>query len=123
CGTVVPIATASDGRFLMSMTTPTTSGPASRADVQRIADGIRRRVLEHTLANNGGYMSQACSAAETLATLYTRLMNLGPSAAPAVPPPFPGVPGPGNDRYFTGALYNGPRAPELDRFYLSPAHY
>lgn len=104
----------------MTITTRETSWQAT---AHRVAAGIRRRVLEHTLRNNGGYMSQACSAAETLATLYTRLMNLGPSAAPAVPPPFPGVPGPGNDRYFTGALYNGPRAPELDRFYLSPAHY
>jgi transketolase len=88
-----------------------------------VARGIRRRVLDHTLRNNGGYLSQACSSAETLAALYTRIMNLGPGAAPLVPPPFPGVPGKGNTGYFTGALYNGPRAPHLDRFYLSPAHY
>lgn len=89
---------------------------------RRVADGVRRRVLEHTVNHRGGYLSQACSAAETLATLYVRLMNLGPSAAPEIPPPFPGVPRAGRPG-LTGALYNGPRAPHLDRFYLSPAHY
>lgn len=93
------------------------------AEAGRVAAGIRRRVLEHTLSTNGGYLSQACSSAETLATLYVKIMNLGPSVAPMVPPPFPGVPGPGNAGYFTGAGYNGPRAPHLDRFFLSPAHY
>lgn len=91
--------------------------------VLRAARRIRMRVLEHTLKNNGGYLSQACSSAEILATLYIKVMNLGPSEAPMVPLPFPGVPGPGNKQYFTGAAYNGPRAPHLDRFFLSPAHY
>ncbi|HEY3363711.1 MAG TPA: transketolase [Symbiobacteriaceae bacterium] len=94
-----------------------------QAEACRVAAGVRRRVLEHTLNNNGGYLSQACSSAETLAALYVKIMNLGPSVAPLVPLPFPGVPGPGNSDYFTGAAYNGPRAPHLDRFYLSPAHY
>ncbi|WP_374712504.1 transketolase [Symbiobacterium terraclitae] len=92
-------------------------------EVRRVARRVRMRVLEHVLNNNGGYMSQACSSAETLAALYLKIMNLGPSEAPMVPLPFPGVPGPGNQNYFTGAAYNGPRAPHLDRFYLSPAHY
>ncbi len=86
------------------------------------ASGIRRRVLEHTLANGGGYLSQACSAAELLATLYLRLMKLGPSAAPPVPAPFTGVPGSGGHAV-TGAAFNGPRGPELDRFFMSPVHY
>ncbi len=90
--------------------------------VHAAAAGIRRRVLEHTLAGGGGYLSQACSAAELLATLYLRLMKLGPSAAPLVPPPFAGVPGSGGDAV-TGAAYNGPRGPELDRFFMSPVHY
>ncbi len=30
-----------------------------------IALGIRRRVFFHTMKNNGGYLSQACSAAES----------------------------------------------------------
>jgi len=88
-----------------------------------VAWGIRRRVLEHTLNNNGGYLSQACSSAETLAVLYTRIMKLGPSIAPRVPSSFPGVPGPNNPHAFTGAGYNGPKAPDLDRFFLSAVHY
>lgn len=88
-----------------------------------VARGIRLRVFEHTITHNGGYLSQACSAAELLATLYARIMNLGPSAAPAVPPPFPGVPSASNTGYFTGVGYNGPKAPDLDRFFISPVHY
>lgn len=37
---------------------------------EEVALGIRRRVFEHTIRNNGGYLSQACSAAEQLAWLY-----------------------------------------------------
>lgn len=92
-------------------------------EVHQVAHGIRRRVLEHTIANNGGYLSQACSAAELFATLYLRIMKLGSSQAPPIPPLFPGVPGPNNPGYFTGAAYNGPKAPELDRFFFSPSHY
>lgn len=94
-----------------------------QGEAGRIAAGVRRRVLRYTLENNGGYLSQACSSAEVLAVLYSRVMNLGPGVAPAVPLPFPGVPGPGNDRYFTGAGYNGPHEPHLDRFFFSPVHY
>ena len=93
------------------------------ADVARVAGRIRARVLRHTLQNNGGYLSQACSAAELLATLYLRVLRLGPSVAPPVPLPFAGPPGPLNPLSFTGAGYNGPRAPELDRFFFSPVHY
>jgi len=92
-------------------------------EAQRVAYGIRRRVLEHTINSNGGYLSQACSAAEILATLYTKILKLGPSSAPLIPLPFPGVPGPQNRDYFTGAAYNGPKAPDLDRFFLSPSQY
>lgn len=88
-----------------------------------VAKGIRRRVLEHTLNNNGGYLSQACSSAEILAALYSGIMNLGPVNAPIVPPPFSGVPGSDNPDYSTGAIFNGPRAPHLDRFFLSPSQY
>lgn len=38
-----------------------------QAEAGRVAARVRRRVLDHTLNNNGGYLSQACSAAETLA--------------------------------------------------------
>ncbi len=87
-----------------------------------MAQAIRRRVLAHTIANNGGYLSQACSAAEILATLYTRVMRLGASEAPLIPAPFRGAPGPAQETQ-TGAGYNGPRAPDLDRFVFSPVHY
>ncbi len=92
-------------------------------EVRRVAAGIRRRVLEHTIRSNGGYLSQACSSAEILAALYVKIMNLGPVPAPLVPKPFPGVPGPDNPSSFTGAEFNGPKSPGLDRFFLSPAQY
>lgn len=94
-----------------------------RQRAELAAAGIRRRVLEHTINNNGGYLSQACSAAEILAVLYTRVMNLGPSVSPAIPPRFAGVPGPDNPDYFSGAGYNGPNEAHLDRFILSPSQY
>jgi transketolase len=93
------------------------------ADIARVADAVRRRVLEHTLRNNGGYLSQACSSADILATLYLGVMRLGPSSAPLIPRAFAGVPSRDNPDAFTGADYNGPRAPELDRFIFSPVHY
>jgi len=92
-------------------------------EVRRIAAGIRRRVLEHTIKNNGGYLSQACSSAEILATLYGIVMNLGRVDVPLVPPPFAGVPSAGNPHYVTGAAFNGPQGKDRDRFFLSPAQY
>jgi transketolase len=101
-----------------------TDAPAAwQAQVHRVAHGIRCRVLDHILRHHGGYMSQACSTAEMFATLYLKVMNLGPSQAPMVPPPFAGVPGRDNPHYTTGAAYNGPRAPQFDRLIFSPAHY
>lgn len=92
-------------------------------DILKTAANIRKRVMAHTIANNGGYLSQACSSSEVLATLYKKIMNLGKSTAPMIPPPFPGVPSRTNKNYFRGGAYNGPTSPEYDRFYLSPAHY
>lgn len=92
-------------------------------EVKKVAAGIRRRVLEHTINCNGGYLSQACSSAETLASLYVKIMKLGPVASPITPRPFPGVPGAYNKQYFTGGEFNGEHAPQYDRFILSPAHY
>lgn len=88
-----------------------------------IALGIRRRVFLHTMRHNGGYLSQACSAAESLAVLYNELLNLGAPTLPGVPLPFRGVPSAHNPDAFTGAGYHGPFAPEFDRFIVSPAHY
>jgi transketolase len=87
------------------------------------ASGIRKRVLEHTINTNGGYLSQACSSAEIFASLYTHILHIEPSQAPMIPLPFPGTPSANNANYFTGYLYNGPKAPHLDRFYLSPVQY
>ena len=94
-----------------------------KEEVERVAYGIRTRVLEHTLNNNGGYLSQACSAAEILATMYIKAMNLGKVDKPIIPPPFAGVPGPNNPDAFTGSMFNGPKAPNYDRFILSPSQY
>jgi transketolase len=91
-------------------------------EVKRVASGIRRRVLEHTIRQNGGYLSQACSSAEIFATLYVKVMRIGAIATPLMPKPFPGVPGPANPAYFTGASFNGP-GKDKDRFFLSPAQY
>ena len=88
-----------------------------------MASGIRRRTMAHTIINNGGYLSQACSSAEILAALYLKVMDLGPSTAPSVPPPFPGVPGTAGVPVLRGGTYNGHDPERYDRFYLSPAHY
>ena len=92
-------------------------------NVKKVAKGIRRRVLEHTINCNGGYLSQACSSAETLSTLYVKIMNLEHISTPIMPRPFPGVPSANNKAYFTGGEFNGSHAPQYDRFILSPAHY
>lgn len=95
-------------------------------DTERIASvaaGIRARVLALSLERGGGYVSQACSSAETLATLFNGVMRLGDSAAPFDAPTFNGVPSAKNKESIKGELYLGARHPELDRFYLSPSHY
>lgn len=90
---------------------------------EEVALGIRRRVFEHAIRNNGGYLSQACSAAEQLAWLYNEELKLGDPTLPMIPKPFAGVPSPTNPDYHTGAGYNGPAAPEFDRLFIAPAHY
>ena len=92
-------------------------------EVKRVADAIRLRVFEHVLRNNGGYLSQACSSAEMFATLYMRVMDLGPSTAPMHPPKYQGVPGPDNPDYPRGGAYNGGIRPDKDQLIFSPAHY
>lgn len=95
--------------------TPTTN------DIESIAHGIRRRALDLTIQKNGCYLSQALSSADMLALIYGKLLNIGPSTAPLLPQPFPGVPRPGF--HPLGADYNGPREPQYDRLLLSAAHY
>jgi len=92
-------------------------------EINRVAQGIRRRVLEYTLKNNGGYLSQACSSAEILAALYVKIMNLGSVSEPIMPGKFCGVPGRDVSEYRRGDFYNGSQEPHLDRFILSPTHY
>jgi len=101
--------------------TPTAPGTTD-LDAQRIAQGIRRRVLAHVLANNGGYLSQACSSAELLATMYGNVLRLAPSEGPLHPAAFESVPGPSTTRV-SGGMFHGEQAPNLDRFIVSPAHY
>jgi len=100
-----------------------TAGTAWQAQARRMADDIRRRVLEHTLRNDGGYLSQACSSAEIFAVLYTRILHLGAVDAPLLPHAFPGTPSAGNTQYIIGNYFHGPVTPEYDRFILSPTHY
>lgn len=91
--------------------------------IQQAAKGIRHRVLEYVIKNNGGYLSQACSSAEILSSLYLEIMNLGNVESPIMPPAFSGVPGQNNPDYLTGAMFNGAKSPYLDRFFLSPSQY
>jgi transketolase len=79
---------------------------------------VRQRAVRVCAANGGGYFVQACGSAEIMATLFTRLLDLGPSSGPLRPDAFPGVPVPGSPA-LVGDVYLGDR----DRFYLSPAHY
>ena len=51
----------------------------SHTDVEQIARAVVCRVLEYTIKNNGGYLSQACSGSIILSTLYIRALRLGPS--------------------------------------------
>ncbi len=91
--------------------------------IEKVARGIRQRVLAHTLANNGGYMSQACSSAEILASLYCEILHFAPLAAPISPPAFIGVPSIGGKSYKSGANFHGESGAQYDRLISSPAHY
>ena len=92
--------------------------------IETVARGIRRRVFAHTLANNGGYLSQACSSAEILSCLYGGMANLAPLLKPLAPRAFDGVPNVGRqDLYHTGAEFHGQENEERDRLIISPAHY
>ena len=95
----------------------------NKKDTEDIALGIRRRVFEHCILNNGAYLSQACSSAEQLAWLYNEALNLGDSISPSIPELFNGVPSKLNKKYKTGAGYNGPISAEYDRLIFAPAHY
>ena len=97
--------------------------PIELRTIEKIAKGIRLRVLAHTIAQNGGYMSQACSAAEILACLYGGALNFAPVATAIDPPSFIGVPAVGPNSYVTGAQFHGEKGAHYDRLISSPAHY
>lgn len=97
--------------------------PIWQEKTRRVAQAIRLRVFDFVMKNGGGYLSQACSAAELFATLYLKIMKLGPSIAPMLPTPYAGPPGPTNPHYTSGAGYNGATTPQYDRFIFSPSHY
>ncbi|MSO43621.1 MAG: transketolase [Candidatus Planktophila sp.] len=92
-------------------------------EIERVAIGIRHRVLAHTLSNNGGYMSQACSSAELLASLYVGILSFSTIGEPIDPPIFEGVPKIGTRTYKTGVQFHGEKGPDYDRLISSPAHY
>ena len=98
------------------------AGNSWLAEVNRVAAMIRRRGLELAVEHSGGYVIQACSSADILATLYVRLMKLGAPPADTLPAPFRGTPRSGAPDQWGGA-FNGDDAPENDRFILSPSHY
>ena len=79
----------------------------STADIQAVANGIRKQILGVALKTGGCYL----------------VMNLGPSVGSWEPIPFPGVPGPDNMDYQRGSSYNGAPAPDKDRFFVSCCHY
>lgn len=95
----------------------------NKKSTEEVAMGIRRRVFRHSMNNNGGYLSQACSSAEQLAWLYNEQLNLGEPTLPMIPRDFAGVPSADNPDYKTGAGYNGPVGQEYDRLFIAPAHY
>lgn len=91
-------------------------------EVDRIAQNIRLRVFQHTVAQRGGYLTQACSAGQILGGLYCGLMKLPPVDSPMLPDPWTGAPGPGHPAR-TGIKFNSNGLPGYDRFVLSPAQY
>lgn len=91
--------------------------------VARAALGMRRRAFEQTARQQGGYLSQVCSSAELLSTLYLRVLRLEESDAPLTPRPFPGHPTARAPQTPAGALYHGPTAPHLDRLLVGCPSY
>ena len=76
-------------------------------EISRAATNIRKNILGIALKIGGCYLSQACSSAELVATLYMRILNLGPSLGNPEAIQFPGVPSPTNMNYQKGSQYNG----------------
>lgn len=107
----------------MSVRTESRTNSLNVERAAAVAAGIRARVLSLSLDRGGGYVSQACSSAETLAVLFNGVLRLDESVGPANAPRFNGVPSSKNRDSIKGMLYLGHPGPHLDRFYLSPSHY
>ncbi|NLH00307.1 MAG: transketolase [Clostridiales bacterium] len=95
----------------------------SNEQIARAATNIRKQILGIALERGGCYLTQACSSAEIVATLYMDILNIGPSLGNPEAQPFPGVPSPDNMDYPKGSLYNGAHDPDKDRFFVSCCHY
>jgi transketolase len=96
----------------------------NKRSTEDIAMGIRRRVFEHSMRNNGGYLSQACSAAEQLAFLYNEALNLGRADFAGRPPAFRRRALGGKSRLPLPAPVTTARSSrEYDRLFIAPAHY
>ena len=91
----------------------------SKAEIARAATNVRKHILKLAIERGGCYLTQACSSAEIVTSLYMNILNLGcPDAQP-----FPGVPSPTNMDYPKGSLYNGEQTPDRDRLFVSCCHY
>lgn len=105
---------------------PRTGASGSRtadiAAIEGLAAAIRALVLERTLAAGGGYLSQACSSADLLATLYGSVLQFAPLSGALMPEPFRDVPG-RPDANPPGDRFHGEQRADTDRFLVSPAHY
>lgn len=93
-----------------------------KREIQKMARGIRLRVLKHTVEGNGGYLCQACSSAEIFSVLYKSVLKLDELQAPIMPEKFMGTPC-GDLKAVTGAKFNGNGRRDCDNFILSPAQY
>lgn len=95
----------------------------STEETYKIANSIRKQILGIALRSGGCYLAQACSSAELVASMYTQILNLGPSEGLWDAIPFPGVPSKDNMNYPKGSAYHGAPAPDKDRFFVSCCHY
>lgn len=95
----------------------------SKEEIAQAATRVRKHILRLAIDRGGCYLTQACSSAEIVTSLYMNILNIGPSLGNPEAQPFPGVPGPDNMDYPKGALYNGEATPERDRLFVSCCHY
>lgn len=95
----------------------------SNEEIARAATRVRKHILKLAIERGGCYLTQACSSAEIVTTLYMNILNIGPSLGNPDAQPFPGVPSASNMDYPKGSLYNGEQTPDRDRLFISCCHY